>query len=125
MGNSRGHARDLKSLSECSRMMVLSESVKGNEACEEMGNVWLLTGAPDDAEVLVAFCIKEDGLKHTSFRGVRVRVAMYTNLIVLLSFMSCTDVTFMNSLLKSFLLYCVTLPKFLAFLNGDQVFYSQ
>ncbi len=36
MGNSRGHARDLNSLSECGRMMVSSESVVGNEACEEM-----------------------------------------------------------------------------------------
>lgn len=64
---------------------MLSESVEDNE--DTLGDVGLLTRALDDQEVLRAFCIEEDGLKPTLFN-------MYTNLTVLLSCRSCTDVTF-------------------------------
>lgn len=42
MGNSHGHAHDLNSVSECGRMMVLSESGEGNEDSEDtLGDGWL------------------------------------------------------------------------------------
>ena len=75
--------------------MVLSESVGNGDADgngERLAVFLLLTGDPDDKEGLQAFCSGEDGLTPT---------LLYTNFIVLLSCMSCTDVTFMNSLLKS------------------------
>ena len=97
MENSLGHARALSSLSEWDRMMVLSESVGNGDADgngERLAVFLLLTGDPDDKEGLKAFCIGGDGLTPTLS-------SMYTNFIVLLSCLSFTDVTIMNSLLKS------------------------
>ena len=95
MENSLGHARALSSLSEWDRMMVLSESVEVNNGNgDTLANYWLLTDDPDDKEGLKAFCIGGDGLTPTLS-------SMYTNFIVLLSCLSFTDVTIMNSLLKS------------------------
>ncbi|KAI4798980.1 hypothetical protein KUCAC02_019324 [Chaenocephalus aceratus] len=64
MGNSRGHARVLSSVSVRGRIMVLSDCVDDND--DTLEDVCLLTGAPDDPRVLGAFCTEEDGLKLTS-----------------------------------------------------------